>query len=168
MIDLVITAVFTIIAALGGFFIKDVKAVAIFTALMATVVFLTLYLLGYPVVVLSLVGLSLAAVKISREGGKVVRRIRTYRSRRRLSKLDEVVKTLPQNIIDVVPAGSRRVIHPKIMAILSLVNEAYSKGYIVEEPNWFRDVRQYLASVGPNFAPERTKIISEYEIADLD
>ena len=78
------------------------------------------------------------------------------------------MSTLPHNIIDVIPAGSVRAIHPKIVEPISLTNNAYSKGYSVEEPSWFRVVRQYLASVGPYYVADKTKVVSEYEIIDLE
>jgi hypothetical protein len=169
MIDFLIAGVVGILAILGGLFIKDLKAIALFTLLMSLLAFLLSYLLQMPAISLGLLGLSVAAVKIGKAGKRVVeRKIRIYRSRRRLTKLEEDVKTLPDNILDVIPAGSVRAIHPKIVELISLTNDAYSKGYSVEEPSWFKTVRQYLASVGPRYAADKTKVLSEYEIMDLE
>jgi hypothetical protein len=169
MIDLVIAGVVGILAILGGLFIKDLKAIAIFTLLTSLLAFLLSYLLHMPAISLGLLGLSVAAVKIGRAGKRMVeRKIRTYRSKRRLTKLEEAVRTLPDNILDVIPAGSVRAIHPKIVKLISLMNDAYSKGYSVEEPDWFRVVRQYLASVGPHYVADKTKVVSEHEIIDLE
>jgi len=169
MIDLLIAGVVGILAILGGLFIKDLKAIAIFTLLTALLAFLLSHLLQMPVISLGLLGLSVAAMKIGKASKRVVEReIRIYRSRRRLTKLEEAVKTLPDNIIDVIPAGSVRAIHPKIVKLVSLTNDAYSKGYTIEEPGWFRVVRQYLASVGPHYVADKTKVVSEYEIVDLE
>jgi hypothetical protein len=169
MIDLLIAGVVGILAALGGLFIKDPKALAIFTVLISLTAFLLSFLMKMPAVSLSLLGLSVAAVKIGRAGKRAVeRRMRTYRSRRRLTKLEEAVRTLPENIIDVIPAGAVRAVHPKIVGLVSLINDAYSKGYTVDEPSWFRTVRQYLAAVGPQYTADRTKVVSEYEIAELE
>jgi len=169
MIDLLIAGVVGILAALGGLFIKDLKALAIFTVLISLAAFLLSFLMKMPAVSLGLLGLSVAAVKIGRAGKRAVeRRIRTYRSRRRLTKLEEAVRTLPENIIDVIPAGAVRAVHPKIVGLVSLINDAYSKGYTVDEPSWFRTVRQYLAAVGPQYTADRTKVVSEYEIAELE
>jgi hypothetical protein len=122
-----------------------------------------------PAILLGLLGLSVAVVKIGKARKRVVEReIRIYRSRRRLRKLEEAVRALPDNILDVIPAGSVRAIHPKIVELISLMNDAHSKGYSVEEPGWFKIVRQYLASVGPRYAADRTKVLSEYEIIDLE
>ncbi|MEZ0320269.1 MAG: hypothetical protein ABWK05_09825 [Pyrobaculum sp.] len=168
MIDLLITAVFALISALGGIFIKDIKALGLFTMLTAVATFLSSYLLNMPTVLLGLVGLATAVVKISIHGKKVVERtVRTYRSRRRLVKLEESVKTMPDMIIDVIPAGSRRAVHPKILQVFQVVNEAYNRGYVVEEPEWLRIIRIYQASVGSEVRPSRTKIISEYEVVEL-
>jgi hypothetical protein len=169
MIDFLIAGVVGILAILGGLFIKDLKAIAIFTFLMSLSAFLLSYLLQMPAISLGVLGLSVAAVKIGKAGRRVVeRKIRIYRSRRRLTKLEEDVKTLPDNILDVIPTGSVRAIHPKIVELISLTNDAYSKGYSVEEPSWFKTVRQYLASVGPRYAADKTKVLSEYEIMDLE
>ncbi len=169
MIDLVIAGVVGILAALGGLFIKDLKALAIFTVFISLAAFLLSFLMKMPAISLGLLGLSVAAVKIGRAGKRAVEmRIRTYRSRKRLTKLEEAVRTLPENIIDVIPAGAERAVHPKIVGLVSLINDAYSKGYTVDEPDWFRTVRQYLAAVGPQFTADRTKVVSEYEIIDLE
>jgi len=169
MIDFLIAGAVAALAALGGFFIKDLKAIAIFTALMALATFLLVFLTGMSTISLGLLGLSTAAIKIGRAGKRVVeRRVRVYRSQRRLAGLEEAVRTLPENIIDVIPAGSMRMIHPKIVWLVSLINDAYSKGYVVDEPRWFRTVRQYLAAVGPQYTADKTKVVSEYEIVDLE
>ena len=67
----------------------------------------------------------------------------------------------------MIPAGSKRAVHPKLLQLISVINEAYSKGYIIEEPDWFRAIRIYLASVGPEFKAGKIKIISEYEVVEL-
>ncbi|MFN3804107.1 MAG: hypothetical protein ACK4SY_03530 [Pyrobaculum sp.] len=179
MIDLIIAGVLAIVAGLGGVFIKDLKALLIFTALIAAAAFLISLLINMPVVTLGLAGLLTAVVKISMKISprgeskplppEVSRsRARVYRSRRRLRALEELTRRLPQDIVDIIPAGSRRVIHPKLVQLVSLANEAYAKGYVVEEPQWFREVRQYLAFIGPNSSPDKTKVVSRYEIVDLE
>ncbi|ACB38987.1 hypothetical protein [Pyrobaculum neutrophilum] len=169
MIDLYIAGAVAVLSAMGGIFIKDLKALSIFTVLIAAAAFLLAYAVGMPAVVLGLVGLSTAAVKMGRAGKRVVeRKVRTYRSRRRLAGLEESVRAIPENILDVVPAGSVRAIHPKIVGLVALINDAYSKGYTVEEPAWFKVVRQYLASVGPQYTADRAKVISEYEVVELE
>ena len=168
MIDLLIAGVVGILAALGSLFIKELKALAIFTVLISLAAFLLSFLMKMPAVSLGLLGLSVAAVKIRAGKRAVERRMRTYRSRRRLTKLEEAVRTLPENIIDVIPAGAVRAVHPKIVGLVSLINDAYSKGYTVDEPSWFRTVRQYLAAVGPQYTADRTNVVSEYEIAELE
>lgn len=168
MIDWLITAVFATMSALGGLFIKDVKALGVFAVLMSTATFLTSHLLNMPTVLLGLIGLATAVAKISIHGKRVVERtVKTYRSRRRLSRLEESVKTIPDAIVDVIPAGSRRAVHPKVLQILQIVNEAYNKGYVVEEPEWLKIIRIYQATVGSEAKTNRTKIISEYEVVEL-
>ncbi|MFN7105395.1 MAG: hypothetical protein ACK4M3_02240 [Pyrobaculum sp.] len=164
MIDLIIAGVLAIVAGLGGIFIKDLKALFIFTALIATAAFLVSLLINMPAATLGLAGLLTAVVKISRSK----KGARVYRSQRRLRPLEELTRRLPQDIIDIIPAGSTRAIHPKLVQLVSLTNEAYAKGYVVEEPQWFRDVRQYLAFVGSSFSPDKTKVVSRYEIVELD
>jgi len=169
MIDLLIAGIVGVFTVLGGLFIKDLKALAVFTVLISLAAFLLSFLTKMPTISLGLLGLSVAVVRIGRAGKRAVeRRIRIYRSRGRLTKLEEAVRTLPDNIIDVIPAGAVRAVHPKIVGLVSLINDAYSKGYTVEEPSWFRTVRQYLAAVGPQHTADRTKVVSEYEIVDLE
>jgi ABC-type siderophore export system fused ATPase/permease subunit len=169
MIDILIALVVGLLAALGGVFIKDAKALAVFTILIAVAAFLLAVITNMSTISLGLLGLAVATVRIGIAGKRVVEhRIKTYRSRRRLSKLEESVKTVPENIVDVIPAGSVRSIHPWIVNLVTLVNNAYAKGYAVEEPSWFRIVRQYLATVGPQFSADRTKVLSEYEITELE
>ncbi|ABL88244.1 conserved hypothetical protein [Pyrobaculum islandicum DSM 4184] len=168
MIDFLLAAIIAILSAIGGVLIKDLKALSIFTVLIATATFLVAHITSIPLVTLGLLGLSTAVVRMGKASKQIVqKRIRTYKSLRRLSKLEESVKTLPENIIDVIPAGAVRAVHPKIASLISLVNDAYSKGYTVEEPHWFKIIRQYLATVGPLYTADRTKIISEYEVIDL-
>ncbi|MEM4438557.1 MAG: hypothetical protein QW680_07975 [Pyrobaculum sp.] len=169
MVDILLALLIGVFSTAGGLLIKDLKALSIFTTVTATAAFLIAHITNMPATVLGLLGLAVAAVKIGRAGKKVVeRKIVTYRSRRRLKKLEEAVKTLPENILDVVPRGGVRSIHPNIVNLVVLINNAYVKGYTIEEPSWFREVRRYLATVGPNFVADKTKILSEYEIVDLD
>jgi hypothetical protein len=58
MIDLLIAGVVGILAILGGLFIKDLRAIAIFTLLTALLAFLLSYLLQMPAISLGLLGLS--------------------------------------------------------------------------------------------------------------
>lgn len=168
MIDLIITGVFILLASLGGIFIKDVRGLSIFVGLITTATFLTSFLLNMPIITLGVLGLVTSIVKISTVRRKEkVRGIRTYKSSRRLSRLEESVRSIPENILDVIPAGSKRAVHPKLLQLISVINEAYSKGYIIEEPDWFRAIRIYLASVGPEFKAGKIKIISEYEVVEL-
>ncbi|AAL63020.1 hypothetical protein PAE0776 [Pyrobaculum aerophilum str. IM2] len=169
MIDVLIALVIAFFSALGGALIKDIKALAVFTVLIALATFLVVFVTNMPTASLGLVGLAIAAVRIGRVGKRAVEtRIKTYRARRRLSSLEEAVRAIPENIIDVVPAGSTRAIHPKLVNLVTIVNNAYAKGYAVEEPNWLRAIRQYLATLGPHFSADKTKILSEYELLDLE
>lgn len=168
MVDLLITGVLAAMAALGGIFIRDLKALLIFTMLISTAAFLISILTNIPTVVLGLVGLLTAAVKLKLKISPREATIKTYKSLKRLRALEELVEKLPQEIIDVIPAGSRRVIHPNLLQLVDLVARAYNKGYAVEEPEWFIQLRQYLSYVGPNFSPEKTKVVSTYEVVDLD
>jgi hypothetical protein len=168
MVDILIAFVVGLLAALGGMFIKDAKALAVFTALIATAALLLTVMTNMITISLGVLGLVTAVAKISTAGKRIIeRRIKTYKSRKRLGKLEELVKTLPENIVDVIPAGSVRCIHPRIVSLVTFVNNAYARGYAVEEPGWFRIVRQYLATVGPQFSADRTKVLSEYEIVEL-
>lgn len=169
MVDILIAVIIGVFSAAGGLLIRDLRALLIYTAVTASAVFLIAYTTGLTTTVLGLLGLATAAIKIGRAGKRVVeKKIRTYRSSRRLKRLEESIKTLPENIVDVVPPGGVRSIHPHIVGLVAMVNNAYSKGYVVEEPTWFRSVRQYLAAVGPNFVADRAKVLGEYEIVDLD
>jgi len=169
MIDLALAAAIGIFAALGGVFIKDMKALLIFTTLLSVVAFSLAFILGMATIPLGLLGLATSIVKVAKYSRRVVgSRVKTYIARRRLAKLEESVRTLPENIIDIVPAGSRRAVHPLVVQMVSIANEAYMKGYAVEEPEWLSTVRHYLAALGPEASADKTKVISEHEVVELD
>ncbi|MEM4494021.1 MAG: hypothetical protein QXJ71_09770 [Pyrobaculum sp.] len=169
MIDALIPVIIGVFSALGGILIKDIKALGIFTALVATSAFIIAYVTNMPTISLGLLGLITSAVRIGRAGKRVVeRRIRTYRAGRRLKSLEEAARSIPENIVDIIPAGSTRMIHPKIVELVTLVNNAAVKGYAVEEPPWFKAVEQYMAIIGPQVSATKTKVVSEYEVVDLE
>jgi len=169
MIDLALAAAIGIFAVLGGMFIRDMKALLIFIIILSVVAFSLVFVLGLAAIPLGLLGLATSTVKVAKYSRRVVSgRIKTYIARRRLARLEESVRTLPENIIDVVPAGSRRAIHPLVVQMVAIANEAYMKGYAVEEPEWLSTVRLYLATLGPESNADKTKVISEHEVVELD
>jgi len=169
MIDLALAAAIGTFAVLGGVFIKDMKALLMFITLLSVVAFSLAFVLGLAAIPLGLLGLATSMVKVARYSRRVVSgRIRTYIARRRLARLEESVRTLPEKIIDIVPAGSRRAVHPLVVQMVAIANEAYIKGYAVEEPEWLSTVRHYLATLGPEAYADKTKVISEHEVVELD
>jgi len=137
-----------------------------FTVLSAVAAFLSALAFQAPEAVLGLVGLAAGAASVKRRK-RPQRRMRLYRSRRRLEKLEEGVRELPKNIIDIVPAGSRRGIHPELVRLILLTNDAALKGYAVEEPEWLTKVRQYYTLLGPATSPSKTLVVSEHEVVEL-
>jgi len=119
-----------------------------------------------PEAVLGLAGLAAGAVSVKRRR-QSQRRMRLYRSKRRLERLEEGVRELPKSIIDIMPAGSRRTIYPALVKLILLANDAALKGYAVEEPEWLTKVRQYYALLGPATSPPKTLVVSDYEAVKL-
>lgn len=175
MIGALFVAVFSVA---GGLLIRDAKAFLVFTALTATAAFLLAFLVDVNAP-LGLLGLTvpafgvlrrlrMARLHMARPVAPPARQgPRTYRSSRRLERLDEVAVTIPEQIMDVVPAGSVRRIHPKVVELAYIAIEASGKGYSTEEPSWFSMVRRYLDWVGPELKADRTKVISEFEIIEI-
>jgi len=156
-----------LLATAGALLIRDQKALLMFIGLSATAAFLSALSFQAPEAVLGLAGLAAGAVTIKRKRGARQRRLKLYRSRRRLEKLEEGVRDIPKDIVDIVPAGSRRGIHPKLVSLILLANDAALKGYAVEEPEWLSRVRQYYALLGPASAPSKTLVVSEHEVSEL-
>ncbi|MGC8972613.1 MAG: secretion system protein [Thermoproteus sp.] len=173
MNDLYLALLIALLTALGGYLIRDLQALGIFVGLSATAAFLMAFLFNAPGAVLGLVGLAVAGVKIVR-APKVAARARqlvrhTYRSRRRLEELEEMARSLSRvHIIDVVPAGSRRAIHPKVIQLLEIADKAREQGYQVAEPTWLREVRLYRRLLGSEFAPDEPTIVSDTEVFTLE
>ncbi|MEM1638146.1 MAG: secretion system protein [Pyrobaculum sp.] len=168
--DLFLALLIALITAMGGRLIRDIEALAIFVGLSAAAAFLLAFLLGAPGAVLGLMGLSIAAIKIVRSPQvmKLGTRIRTYRSRERLKELEEATVSLSRiHIVDVVPAGSRRAIHPKVVELLELADRATALGYHVEEPPWLRDARLYRRLLGSEFVAAETTVVGETEVIPL-
>jgi len=155
------------LAIAGSLLIRDQKALLLFIGLSAVAAFLSALSFQAPEAVLGLAGLAAGAVSIRRQRRQRQRRLRLYRSRRRLEKLEEGVRELPKNIIDVVPAGSKRGIHPELVRLILLSNDAALKGYAVEEPEWLATLRQYYALLGPAVSPSKTLVVSEHEVVEL-
>lgn len=155
------------LAVAGSLLIRDQKALLLFIGLSTLAAFLSALAFQTPEVVLGLAGLAAGTVSIKRQKRAQKRQLKLYRSRRRLERLEEGVRDLPKNIIDIVPAGSRRSIHPEVVKLILLANDAALKGYAVEEPEWFATLRQYYALLGPATSPPKTLIVSEHEVVEL-
>ena len=170
MTDIYAPILIAVLSALGGILIRrDLYALLIYTVLVSVAGFLTAFLLNASTALLGLLGLSTAAyrvVKISRLRGFT---IKVYRSRRRLQELEEMTHNLARvNILDVVPAGSRRALHPKIVEMIDVAERAYSLGYRVEEPDWLRDARLYRRLLGSQFVPNEDVVVGETEVFPLE
>jgi len=155
-----------VLAIAGSLLIRDQRALLLFIGLSAIAAFLSALAFQTPEAVLGLTGLGAGIVSVKRRR-RSQRRLRLYRSTRRLEKLEEGVRELPKNIIDIVPAGSRRAIHPELVKLILLTNDAALKGYAVEEPKWLSTLRQYYALLGPTISPSKTLIVSEHEVVEL-
>jgi len=156
-----------LLAATGALLIRDQRAFLTFIALSALAAFLSALSFQAPEAVLGLTGLAVWSVSIKRRKKARQRRLRLYRSKRRLEKLEEGVKEVPKAILDIVPAGSKRGIHPELVKLILLTNDAALKGYAVEEPEWLTTLRQYYALLGPSVSPNKTLIVSEHEVVDF-
>lgn len=160
------------LSLLGGLLIRDARAFLLFAVLSAAAAFLLAFLVD-PQAPLGLLGLAVPAFAVLRRLRRervlpsAPFRPRTYRSSSRLERLEEVAVSIPEHIVDVVPAGSARRIHPRLVELAQISVEAASRGYSVEEPPWFSAVRRYLTWVGPELRAERTRVISEFEIVEL-
>ncbi len=169
MTDIYAAVLIAVLSALGGILIrKDPYALLIYTALISIAGFLTAFLLSAPAALLGLLGLSTAAyrvVKISRSRGL---RSLVYRSRRRLQELEEMTRSLARvNILDVIPAGSRRAIHPKILELIDTAERARELGYKVEEPGWLRDAEVYRRLLGYQFVSSEITVVTDTEVFEL-
>ena len=170
MTDIYAVLLIAVFSTLGGILIRrDLYALLIYVALAATAGFLMAFLLNAPAALLGLLGLSTAAyrvVKISRLKG--LRRL-VYRSQRRLQELEEMTRNLARiHIVDVVPAGSKRALHPKIIEMIEVSDRAYSLGYHVEEPGWLKDARLYRRLLGSQFVPDEDVVVGETEVFPLE
>ncbi|CCC81551.1 hypothetical protein [Thermoproteus tenax] len=159
-------AVFT---ALGGYIIRDLQALSILVALSSVAAFLLAILFNAPAAVLGLLGLTVAAVRIIRRPELRTWRQRIYRSRRRLEELEEMTKQLSRiHIMDLVPAGSKRAIHPKLVELVDMADKATSLGYQVSEPQWLKILRTYRRLLGSQFEAEATTIVGETDVFELE
>jgi len=154
------------LTAAGSLLIRDQKVLLLFIGLSAVAAFLSALAFQAPEAVLGLTGLAAGAVAVRRRR-RAQRPLKLYRSRRRLEKLEEGVREIPKNIIDIVPAGSKRAIHPELVRLILLSSDAALKGYAVEEPEWFALLRQYYTLVGPAVSPSKTLVVSEHEVVEL-
>jgi len=154
------------LAVAGSLLMRDQRALLLFIGLSAAAAFLSALAFQAPEAVLGLTGLAAGAVAVRRQR-RTQRLLKLYRSRRRLERLEEGVREIPKNIIDVVPAGSRRAIHPELVRLILLSNDAALKGYTVEEPEWFTLLRQYYVLLGPAALPQKALIVSEHEVVEL-
>jgi len=155
-----------ILAVAGSLLIRDQRALLLFICLSAAAAFLSALAFRAPEAVLGLAGLAAGIASVKRRR-RPQSRAKLYRSKRRLERLEEGVRELPKNVIDVVPAGSRRAIHPELVKLIMLADGAALKGYAVEEPEWLSRVRQYYALLGPVASPTKALVISEHEVAEL-
>jgi len=166
MIGTILASGIGFLAVAGTLLIRDQKALLVFIILSAVAAFLSALSFQTPEAVLGLVGLAAEAVSVKKQR-KPQKRLKLYRSRRRLEKLEEGVRELPKNIIDIVPAGSKRAIHPELVRLILLTNDAALKGYAVEEPEWLVTLRQYYTLVGPAVSLSKTLVVSEHEVVEL-
>jgi len=154
------------ITVAGSLLICDRGALLLFISLSAVAAFLSALAFQTPEVVLGLCGLAAGTVTIKRQR-RAQRLLKLYRSRRRLERLEEGVREIPKNIVDIVPAGSRRGIHPELVRLILLSSDAALKGYAVEEPEWLTILRQYYMLVGSAVSPSKTLVVSEHEVVEL-
>lgn len=169
MNDIYAVLLILILSALGGYFIRDLLALIVFVALTAAAGFLTALLLNAPIAVLGLLGLAVAAYRVISRPQIKRPAMRTYRSRRRLEELEEMTRNLARiHIVDVVPAGSKRALHPKIVEMIEVADRAYSLGYHVEEPGWLKDARLYRRLLGSQFVPDEDVVVGETEVFPLE
>ncbi|MCC6020521.1 MAG: hypothetical protein LM577_04045 [Thermoproteaceae archaeon] len=168
MIDALVAAALGAVYALGGALIRDLRALAIFTCLAWAAAFLTALLCSMPAAVLSVAGLASAAVKIGRAKRHAIKRVlRVYKSLARLVRLEESVAGVPERILDVIPAGTVRRVHPRVVEALRAAQRAAAAGYAVELPKWARQVSWYLSVIGPELKAERALVLGEHEIVEL-
>jgi len=168
MIGTILASGIGFLVATGALLIRDQKALLMFIGLSAVAAFLSALSFQAPEAVLGLVGLAAGSISIKRGRSTRQRRVRLYRSRKRLEKLEEGVREVPKNVLDIVPVGSKRGIHPKIVELILLSNDATIKGYAVEEPEWLSIVRQYYTLLGPASTPSKTLVVSEHEVVNLE
>jgi hypothetical protein len=172
MNDLYLALLIALLTALGGYLIRDLQALALLVGLSAVAAFLMSFLFNAPGAVLGLAGLVVAGVKILRApkvAARARRLVRTYRSRRRLEELSEMARSLSRvHIVDVVPAGSRRAVHAKVIQLMDIADRAAQQGYRVDEPQWLKDVRLYRRLLGSEFSSDETTIVSDVEVFTLE
>lgn len=168
MMELATALLILALTAAGGYLIRDMRALAVFVGLSATAAFLLAILLSIPSVVLGLLGLSAGAVRTLRRPELRTWRPRMYKSRRRLAALEEMARRLPARIIDVVPAGSSRSIHPKLLEIMGTVERAAASGYSVSMPQWLEELVAYRKLLGYQFLATETTVVGETEVFTLD
>ncbi|MFB6490373.1 MAG: secretion system protein [Thermoproteus sp. AZ2] len=162
-----------VLTAAGGYLIRDLVPLAVFVALSAAAAFLLSFLLNAPSAVLGLAGLATAVVKLIRRRDLAAKLAvpvrRTYRSRRRLDALEERTKTLSHiRIVDVVPAGSSRSIHPKLLEILDIVERAEALGYSAAIPRWLAELSQYRRLLGSQYMAREDVVVGETDIIALE
>ena len=159
-----------IFSALGGLLIRrDLYALLIYVFLDAIAGFLMAFLLDAPTALLGLLGLSTAAYRVVKTSRLRRFAVRVYRSRRRLEELEEMTIDLAHvRILDVVPAGSKRALHPKIVEMIDIAERARSLGYMVMEPEWLREARLYRKLVGSQFVPNEDVVVGENEVFPLE
>mgnify|MGYP001772490562 CR=1 FL=1 len=166
MIGAVLASGIGFLAVAGSLLIRDQRALLLFIGLSAIAAFLSALSFQAPEAVLGLTGLAAGTVSIKRRM-RPQRRLRLYRSKKRLEKLEEGARELPKNIVDIVPAGSKRGIHPELMRLILLTNDAALKGYAVKEPEWLATLRQYYTLLGSAASPSKTLVVSEHEVVEL-
>lgn len=169
MMDVYVALFVALLSALGGALIRrDILALSIYVALVSAAGFLISFLLNAPAALLGLLGLSTAAYRVVKISSLRAPRIRIYRSRRRLQELEEMTRSLARvNILDVVPAGSKRALHPKIVEMIEIAERARSLGYRVEEPGWLKDARTYRRLLGSQFVSDEDTVVGETEVFAL-
>lgn len=169
MMELATALLILAFTAAGGYLIRDMRALAVLVGLSATAAFLLAILLSTPSAVLGLLGLSVGAVRTLRRPELRTWRPRTYKSRRRLAELEEMTRQLSRiRIIDVVPAGSSRSIHPKLLEIADIVERAAASGYSVSTPQWLKELAAYRKLLGYQFMAAETTVVGETEVFTLD